>query len=789
MGKTRRAAILPTNIILLQNVVKRDPESYYEEFKEQLRHYESLRDIFLLNPQNTEASNQFADLIGFVSAVCLCYPKDTANFPQDLRDILTQNHRDLNPDLREKIILSLVMLRNKNVITAEWLIQTIFPLLTAYSASTTGQNVKLLRHQIYSTLVQLLKSVNTGAKNQKLNRSTQALLFNLLEQRDSHGLWATKLTRELWRRGIWDDSRTVELMTQAALHPDVKVSVAGAKFFLGADKEREENFEEDSDDEEGFDMSALRHKMQVNKKSLKRGKKLESAVKLMKKKNKAGHSATYLNFSAIHLLRDPQGFAEHMFDTHLSSKNANKFNLEQKIMFMNLISRLIGTHKLTILGMYTFFLKYLTPKQRDVTQIMAAAAQASHDLVPPEQINIVVRKIADEFVSDGVAAEVASAGINTIREILSRAPLAIDAPLLQDLVEYKGSKAKPVMTAARSLLALYREVAPEMLARKDRGKTATIEMSLGDGSNLPQFGVEGTTVTGIPGLELLAKWREEQGLKGADGEDDEANWEVDSEDNASDVEGEWVTVQSDVEYEISDSDDDESSKKRKREEDDDDDVKEDAEKDEEVSDLELSDEEDEEEDDDEDDEGEGEATKGGDGKLLSKKAKRQQKKIDEKLRLVKRVKVSVIQEKKEAERLAAERAMNEILSSKILTPADFAKLEELRTEAGLVKAMGGKQTNEEEVDSTTLVGKMKYKQLREERIAHAQEGREGREKFGSRKGKRDVAHSTTNREKARKKNFVMMIHKRAVQGKAKLSLRDRQKVLRAHITKQKKKGY
>ena len=158
-------------------------------------------------------------------------------------------------------------------------------------------------------------------------------------------------------------------------------------------------------------MNELRHKMQINKKTSKRGKKLEQAVKAMKKKNNSKHSATYLNFSAIHLLRDPQGFAEQMFDNHLSSKNSNKFDLDQKILFMNLISRLIGTHKLIVLGVYTFFLKYLTPKQRNVTQIMAAAAQASHDLVPPESIQIVVRKIADEFVSDGVAAEVASAGI------------------------------------------------------------------------------------------------------------------------------------------------------------------------------------------------------------------------------------------------------------------------------------------------------------------------------------------------------------------------------------------
>ena len=84
---------------------------------------------------------------------------------------------------------------------------------------------------------------------------------------------------------------------------------------------------------------------------------------------------------------------------------------------------------MTVLGIYSFFLKYLTPKQRDVTQIMAAAAQASHELVPPDSISVVIRKIADEFVSEGVAAEVAAAGINTIREILSRAPLAIDETL------------------------------------------------------------------------------------------------------------------------------------------------------------------------------------------------------------------------------------------------------------------------------------------------------------------------------------------------------------------------
>lgn len=732
---------MPTNIILLQNVVRRDPESYYEEFLQQYSHYQSLRDIFLLNPGGDDGA-EFGDLIGFVSAVCNCYPKETANFPTELRTILLENHRALTPDLREKIIQCLTMLRNKDIITADELIQTLFPLLTAYSAgaSVQGSNAKALRSQVYSTLISLLKAVNTGAKNQKINRSTQALLFGILERRDAQGLWVTKLTRELWRRGIWDDLRTVEIMTQAACHPDVKVAVAAARFFLGADKEREDNFDDNSDDENGFDMTALRHQFQINKKSLRRGRKLEQAAKLAKKKNSNRGLATYLNFSAIHLLRDPQGFAETLFNTHLSGKNSNRYDLEQKILFMNLVSRLIGTHKLTVLGIYSFFLKYLTPKQRDVTQIMAAAAQASHELVPPDLISVVIRKIADEFVSEGVAAEVAAAGINTIREILSRAPLAIDETLLQDLVEYKGSKAKPVMMAARSLVSLYREVAPEMLRRKDRGKTASMGLQAGE-KKAPQFGE--AAPSGIPGIELLAKWKEETRLQKAEGEtgENESESESDGEGDKSDEIKDEIDAGKTKNTSKSSGDSSDEWNEEEWEVDD-------GEDNDEGEWINVSDEEMEDVDD-------------------TKSAETPQK----------------IQTPEE--RVAAEQAITDLLSLRILTPADFAKLEELRAQAGVEKIMGV-QRNEELVDSAALVGPVKYKLLKEERIALAREGKDDREKFGSRRGKRDNAHSTTNREKARKKNFVMMIHKKAVKGKQKLSLRDRQKVLKAHVERQKK---
>ncbi|GCE99578.1 severe Depolymerization of Actin [Zygosaccharomyces mellis] len=768
MARKGRSAILPTNIVLLQNLVKRDPGSYHEEFLQQYAHYESLRDIFMLSGitggESTDKDGaisrnveQFSELIGFVSQVCSCFPKETTSFPEELKQLILNHHKQIPFELKERILTSLMMLRNKAVITAEQLLQTMFPLLIAYStqgnALSVNSHAKELRQLIYKNLIALLKSCNTGSKNQKLNRSTQALCFNLLDEPDSQGIWATKLTRELWRRGIWDDSRSVEIMVQAALHEDVKIAMSGVMFFLDADKERESNFEENSDSEEELDLEGIRHRLKINKKTGRRGNKLKNAVKTMKKKNKEDtqQGQGYLNFSAIHLLRDPQGFAENLFSRHLNGKNANKFDMEQKISLMQLISRMVGTHKLIVLGLYTFFLKYLTPKQRNVTQILASCAQSCHELVPPENLQVMVRKIADEFVSEGVASEVAAAGLNSIREICLRAPLAIDEILLQDLTEYKSSKAKGVAMAAKSLVSLYREVSPEMLKKKDRGKNASMELQEakreGKITRKPQFGEERGTVEGIQGIELLAQWKNDHGDEEQDDENNDRNWEVDDEEDSNDdIDSDWVNVESDREYDVEmDSSDSERE---------DDDEKKKTDGAEEDSDLDLSDK--------EDNDAEREQDQDQDQDQVAPKST-----------------------------MDPETAFRELASTRILTPADFAKLQQLRTEEGVQKLMGLQKRgqNEELVDSAGLIGPIKYKRSREERLQRVMEGREDREKFGSRKGKRNTPHSTTNREKGRKKNFMMMIHKKSVQGKRKMSLKDRQKVLRNHITNQKKKGF
>lgn len=61
---------LPDNLPQLQNLIKRDSESYKEEFLQQYRHFLSTIELFRLSP--SENNKQFDDLVMFLSQVSPC---------------------------------------------------------------------------------------------------------------------------------------------------------------------------------------------------------------------------------------------------------------------------------------------------------------------------------------------------------------------------------------------------------------------------------------------------------------------------------------------------------------------------------------------------------------------------------------------------------------------------------------------------------------------------------------------------------------------------------------------
>ena len=62
-----RGALLTSNLPQLQNLIKRNAPAYREEFLQQWNHYESIRKIFQINPD--EQAQHFRQLISFISQV------------------------------------------------------------------------------------------------------------------------------------------------------------------------------------------------------------------------------------------------------------------------------------------------------------------------------------------------------------------------------------------------------------------------------------------------------------------------------------------------------------------------------------------------------------------------------------------------------------------------------------------------------------------------------------------------------------------------------------------------
>ena len=67
-------------------------------------------------------------------------------------------------------------------------------------------------------------------------------------------------------------------MKEASLADNEKLIIGGSRFFLGGDQEREDAALEDSDEDEGIDISKIRHQIDKNKKSKKKENDLKKAA-------------------------------------------------------------------------------------------------------------------------------------------------------------------------------------------------------------------------------------------------------------------------------------------------------------------------------------------------------------------------------------------------------------------------------------------------------------------------------------------------------------------------------
>lgn len=140
--------------------------------------------------------------------------------------------------------------------------KTLFPLLP----QTPSSNLRVF---IRKTILNDIKTANMRSKNHKLNNAVQAMLFSMIERglgadfvgdkgktrmapsaadgraNSEEAMWAIILAKELWRKGIWRDAKTVAIISQGCFHPVTKAQSASLHFFLGDEEDPEDSDEED----------------------------------------------------------------------------------------------------------------------------------------------------------------------------------------------------------------------------------------------------------------------------------------------------------------------------------------------------------------------------------------------------------------------------------------------------------------------------------------------------------------------------------------------------------------
>ncbi|KAJ1568850.1 Protein SDA1, partial [Nowakowskiella sp. JEL0078] len=650
-----------------------------------------------------------------------------------LMDALETHHMVMNPALRKSMVQALMILRNRNVVSTASILPLFFTLFRCRD--------KALRVLLRIHIVNDIKNENLKHKNNKLNKTLQNYMYKIFS--DSNEVAAQKSLEvmiELYQKNIWNDTKTVNVIADACFSKTPKVMTTALEFFLGGDNKKEEEEEEDAPD-----IQAIQHNLNINKKKKSKKVAYQKALATIKKKTRKSNKPSPLNFSALHLMHDPQGFAERLFSRLRNSASSSTTRFPLRLQMMNLISRLMATHKLILLPFYEFLLPYLQPHQRDVVHILAFAAQATHELSPPDEIAKVVECIADRFVWSNCATEVVVAGLNGIREVCVRSPLAMSQTLLQSLIDdYKNHKQKGAMNAARALLGVYREVNPEILKKKDRGKNASMSMKTFVAPKYADF----TVSSGVDGAELLSL--------------DKISVERENDQENIEREEGWEGWE-----EVSNSDDELEGDEN--DEVDEDDVIEDIE-DEDVNDdfEEISDD---------------EVNEGGEDEISDEVVNVD---VNERLNIKDSETTSTKIETKtlriDMERIFTDEDFKKIKALKLkhdyellagLSVKDRKKRmeqiaeEEFENNAEDDEEVMSDEDKSEFINPQSLLSGIKRKREEEEK------SEDPKQKYGSKRGKTERS-SITNRVKSKKsKAVMMMVHKREVKGKSRRSLKDK----------------
>ena len=323
----------------LQNLCKRDPASYRDDYDRQVRRLRSECSILALSP-GAKPDDNLVELIQFAAAVSSSSYKgeESDRIAALLIDLLLGQCSDattgaadgsssntrangtrgggagdmmtmsippsaiqLHRDVRKACVSALILMRNKGAVPPLDLLELFFRVMSCVPD-------KGLREMLHRHIVNDVRNVNKkGKRDEKVNRAIQVFFHRIVSspalqtaaaaaavQSEGSGSTdspagvaarrATDMVAELYRRGVWTDDRTVAIMASAVQSANSHVMARSIRFFLGIEEKMAEDKMRDESEE-----WASANTIDLHLHSKKTSKKKHRIGKQIKERQKAQH--------------------------------------------------------------------------------------------------------------------------------------------------------------------------------------------------------------------------------------------------------------------------------------------------------------------------------------------------------------------------------------------------------------------------------------------------------------------------------------------------------------------
>ena len=161
------------------------------------------------------------------------------------------------------MVTCLKIFRGKDLVAPSVIMPVLFKLFKCKD--------KELRKFLHNGLICDLKRLNLVNKSNGINKKMQNFIFEMLQDpNETASKRALSVMIELYKRKIWNDDKTVNVIAEGCLHDNPKVVAAATKFFLILDYDWESDSDGDVDaSDEEMEQKMIQGKYKGTKKMTK----------------------------------------------------------------------------------------------------------------------------------------------------------------------------------------------------------------------------------------------------------------------------------------------------------------------------------------------------------------------------------------------------------------------------------------------------------------------------------------------------------------------------------------